>query len=109
MITRKLEPPTWKDYFDRASRSLAGGRAAIEVLGDDLGDQELAEMTLLGMSYDPHDRALTIAGESLDHRISDPQEIYVEEELGNLSCLEVLDLEGHKQIIKIEPAPMLPP
>ena len=109
MITRKLEPPTWKEYFDHASRKLAGGRAEIEVLGDDLGDQKQAAIDLLGLTYDPHDRALTIAGEALDHRISDPQEIYVEEELGDLCSMQVLDLEGHKQIIKLAAARTLSP
>jgi hypothetical protein len=108
MITRKLEPTQWQEYFDRASRRLAGGRAEIEVLGEDLGDQIQADMDLLGLSYDPHDRALTIAGEALDHRISDPQEIYVEEDVGELQSLEVIDQEGHEQLIKLAPAPELP-
>ena len=108
MITRKLEPSQWQPYFDHASRKLAGGRAAIEIIGEDIGDQVQAEITLLGLTYDPHDRALTIAGEALDHRISDPQEIYVEEEGGELQSLEVLDQEGHKQLIKLEVTPGLP-
>ena len=108
MITRKLEPTQWQEYFDRASRRLAGGRAEIEVIGEDIGDQVQADMDLLGLSYDPHDRALTIAGEPLDHRISEPQEIYVEEDVGNLTSVEVIDQEGHKQLIKLTPAPGLP-
>lgn len=108
MITRKLEPTQWQEYFDHASRRLAGGRAEIEVIGEDIGDQIQADMDLLGLSYDPHDRALTIAGEPLDHRISDPQEIYVEEDVGELHSLEVIDQEGHKQLIKVAPAQHLP-
>ncbi len=108
MITRKLEPSQWQPYFDRASRRLAGGRAEIEIIGEDIGDQLQADITLLGLSYDPHDRALTIAGEALDHRISDPQEIYVEEDAGQLQSFEVLDQEGHKQLIKLQPTLDLP-
>ena len=108
MITRKLEPTQWQEYFDRASHKLAGGRAEIEIIGEDIGDQIQADMNLLGLSYDPYDRALNIAGEPLDHHISDPQEIYVEEDGGELHSLEVLDNEGHKQVIKLTAAPGLP-
>jgi hypothetical protein len=108
MITRKLEPPQWQEYFDRASRRLAGARAEIEVIGENLGAQRQADMSLTGLSYDPHDRALTIAGEPLDHRISEPQEIYVEEDAGALQSLEVLDQDGYKQVVKFAQAPALP-
>ena len=108
MITRKLEPEAWQEYMDRASHRLAGGRAEIEVLGDDLGAQVLGDMNLMGLSYDPTDRSLTISGEPIEHRISDPKEIFVEEEDGELSCLQVLDPEGHRQLVRVFPAQQLP-
>lgn len=109
MITRKLEPEAWQEYMDRASRKLTGGRAEIEIFGEDLGAQVHSDLNLLGLSYDPHDRALTISGEPMEHRISDPQEIYVEEDSGELACLEVVDPEGHRQLVRVFPAPPLPP
>ncbi len=51
---------------------------------------------------------MEVAIEGLDHMIHKPREIYVEEEGGELSSLEVIDADGRRQIIKLKDMLALP-
>jgi hypothetical protein len=110
--TRKLAPETWRTYFDWMTRHMPAVRAEIEVAGLDIGDQiEGHALAIDGLSYDPssHELVITATDDQLEHHIADPQEIYVLEELGQPSAVEILDAEGHKQILHITPLVELPP
>lgn len=110
--TRKLEPETWRAYFDWITRHLPSVRAEIEVEGVDLGDQiESDPLVIDGISYDPYNRELVVTATAaqLEHHIVEPREVYVLEELGQPSAVEIVDAEGHKQIVYITPLLELPP
>jgi Family of unknown function (DUF5335) len=84
-------------------------RAEIEVAPLDLSDQVEAEwVPLIGLVYDPKDDIVEVAVEGLDHMIHSPRELYVEEDGGELSSLEVIDADGTRQIIKLKDMLMLP-
>ncbi|MFW5876343.1 MAG: DUF5335 family protein [Myxococcota bacterium] len=109
MTTRKLEASEWQSYMDGITRQLPGIRAEIHVSGLDLGDQvETERLRLDGITYDARDGSLEIASESLHHVISQPREIYVQEEAGALQSIEVVDADGHKQIVQLHRPLALP-
>lgn len=109
MPTRKLPASEWRIYMDRLSRRLPTTRVEIHVTGLDIGDQIGVDRVLLaGITYDAHDRALEIATESFRHVIARPMQITVEEHRGVLRCIEVVDHEGHRQIVSLHPALALP-
>ena len=109
MSTIKLEESQWQRYFDRLAKRIPTMRVGVSVLGDELGAQPEAEgAALVGISYDPKDGALTIDMANASHRIVDPSEIYVREQAGTVSSIEVCASDGTKQIIELSPLPSLP-
>jgi len=50
----------------------------------------------------PKDDIMEVAIEGLDHMIHTPRELYVEEEGGELSSLEVIDANGARSIKKTQ-------
>ena len=58
-----------------------------------------------------------ISSAGIDHHVvmlatddvAGPREIYVIEELGRLSCFDVIDADGHQQIVLLIPVDLLPP
>ena len=109
MTIRKLEKREWRPYLDRVSKGLVGKRAEIEVASLALGDQILAEwLTLFGITYDPKDDIVEIALDGVDHLITKPQEVYVDEGPLGVSSVEIIDAAGVRQIIKLRDPLMLP-
>jgi hypothetical protein len=109
--TRKLEPDTWRPYLDWISRHFSV-RTEVEVDRSDVGDQILANPLVIdGLSYDPQNRevVVTATDAQFEHHISEPREIYVVEELGQPSVIEILDGEGYKQIVYVAQLAELPP
>ena len=110
MTTRKLDKKQWREFFDGVSRLLEGKQAEIEVASLKLGDQVEAEwLPLLGLAYDPNDDIVEVALDGLDHMISRPRELYIDNGIGSLSSLEIIDADGVKQIVKLRDPLMLPP
>ncbi len=109
-MTEKLDSAQWQAFFDRVSKELGAKQVEIEVAGLDLGDEIEAEwIPLSGISYDPKDDVLTIITDRLDHMIRHPREIYVERSVDGLHSMEVVDADGHKQIVVLRPDLALPP
>ena len=109
MTIRKLEKSKWRLFFDGISKLLEGKRAEIEVASLALGDQIEAEwLPLLGITYDPKNDILEIALDGLDHLISRPRKIYIDDSAGVLSSLEVIDGDGVSQIIQLREPLLLP-
>ena len=109
MTARKLDKKEWKPFFDGVSKVLGAKQAEIEVLSLDLGDQVAAEwLPLVGLTYDPKGDVLDVALEGLDHLISKPREIYVEDGGVGLASLAVVDAEGARQIVKLRDPMALP-
>jgi hypothetical protein len=99
MTARKLDKKHWKPFFDGISKVLGAKQAEIEVLSLDLGDQVEAEwLPLLGLTYDPKNDVLDVELEGLDHMISKPSEIDVEDGGVGLSSLAITDAEGRGKL-----------
>jgi hypothetical protein len=109
MTTRKLDKTQWRTFFDRLSTTLEGKQAEIEIASLRLGDQVEADwLPLLGIAYDPNDDIVEVALEGLDHLISKPRELYVEEGPGGLTALEIIDADDVKQIVRLRDPLRLP-
>jgi hypothetical protein len=109
MTTRKLDKKQWRTFFDGVTTLLEGKQAEIEVASLRLGDQVEAEwLPLVGIAYDPKDDIVEVALEGLDHLISKPREIYVEDGTEGIAALEIVDADDEKQIIKLRDPLMLP-
>src|SRR5215470_9996390 len=109
MPTRKLDKSQWRTALDRISKTLEGKAAEIEVASLSLGDQVQAEwLPLLGITYDPEDDLVEVALEDLDHLIEHPREIYVEEDAGGVTALEIVTADEVKQIVKLKEPLLLP-
>jgi hypothetical protein len=109
MPTRKLDNQQWRTFLDRVSKTVMGKQAEIEVASLRLGDQvEARWLPLLGMTYDPNDDIVEVALEGLDHLISKPREIFVEDGAEGVVALEIIDADGVRQIIKLRAPLMLP-
>jgi hypothetical protein len=108
-MIRKLEKAQWRSYFDTLSKLLEAKEAEIEVASLDLGDQVQAKwLPFLGIAYDPEDDVVEVALEDLDHMIYRPREIYVDDEVGGLTSIEIEDASGAKQIVKLKDKLLLP-
>jgi hypothetical protein len=109
MAIRKLEKSEWRAFFNGITELLEGKRAEIEVASLRLGDQIEAEwLPLLGLTYDPKDDLFEVALEGIDHMIPKPREIYVDDNVGGLMSIEIVDADGARQIIKLRDPLMLP-
>jgi hypothetical protein len=108
MTIRKLEKSEWRAFFDGISKLLEGKQAEIEVASLALGDQIEAEwLPLLGLTYDPKDDLFEVALDGVDHMISKPREIYVDDDVGGLMSIEIVGADGSRQIIKLRDPLML--
>lgn len=109
MTTRKLERSEWGPYFDDMAKRLPTMRVAVSVLGADIGVQhETEDSALIGITYDPKDGILEVATPNITHRIPNPEEIYVQEKLGEPVSIEVIAPDGTKQIVELKRLPELP-
>jgi hypothetical protein len=109
MATRKLKKTEWRTFLDRISKALEAKQAEIEVVSLALGDQVQAKwLPLFGLVYDSNDDVVEVALEGLDHMIRKPREIYVDDWVGGLTSLEIIDADGVKQIVKLRDQLVLP-
>jgi hypothetical protein len=102
MTARKLDRTQWRGFFDEFSKALEGKQAEVEVASLALGNQLEAEwLPLYGITYDAKDDLVEVALEGLDHMIRRPREIYVENGVGALASLEIVDADGVKQVVRL--------
>jgi len=109
MTTRKLESSEWQAYFDEVSKHLPTMRVGISIMGENIGVQpESEDSVLIGISYDSKDEVFVVAAANLSHTVPKPDEIFVREQAGRLSSIEIIAHDGTKQIIELQPLPSLP-
>lgn len=108
MSARRLARLEWRDYCNRVSKRLEGQKAELEVVGLDLGDHvEARWIPLYGLVYEPDADVLEIALEGIDHLITHPTDVLVEETLRGLVAIEVISADDTHQILKLrEPLPL---
>lgn len=110
--TRELSRDEWKGFFDDFSRNLADLTATVEVEGADVGAQTEAErLHLTGITYDDGDDIVVIGldapgglKEEAERVIYDPRTIYLATEDGGAATFDIEDAEGHKTLVRLEPA-----
>lgn len=106
--TRQIPREEWQQYFDAFTRrhlGETGGVVTLEALSDTIGDQVLASGAhLIGLSYDPHDGAIDALLEGDDHRVFQPQEVWVLE--GDhedvIATFEFVHADGMKEILRVQ-------
>jgi len=106
---RELARKEWENFFDAVSAHASARTVGIEVLSSALGAQFVGRsVPLIGVTYDPADDALEVAMKDLEHRITAPERIYVDEGPLGLESVEVVEGDGRKQILRFEPVLQLP-
>lgn len=105
MSTFSLEKERWQSYFDNFSRVMEPVPASLEIVAKEIGDQKEAEnLTLEGITYDPKDDVLEIQlSDRVDHLIHGPQEVHITETDDGFSSMEVVDKDGTKHILLLNP------
>ena len=107
MESKKITKKQWQNYFDTFSIKYLKDEQPeyieIQLLSEDMGAQKEIQWTpLQGITYDPKSDILEIQVDKMDHLISHPEEIYVnEEEDGWLTGMMVIRKDGEKSIIDI--------
>jgi hypothetical protein len=94
----------WEGFFDGLSQVLANRKVGVEIAGEDVGDQlQLVDTLLTGLSYDPRDDAFDVVTPQLDHRVEHPREIWIDESREGLKQVIVIDADGRRQLVNIQP------
>lgn len=103
MKTRKLDRTEWKEFFNSLNKQLNHTLVTIEISGDELGSQtEVRWQLLQGFSVDQKENSVVVFTENINHSISHPKEIYIEESNGNPKTIEIVDKDNNKQLIKLQ-------
>ncbi len=102
MTTRRLDKAQWPAFFDDLSKTLEDTQAEIEVASLALGHQVEADwLPLHGVTYDRKDDLVEVNLEGLDHLIRKPRDIHLETHAGSLTSLEIVDVDGVKQVVRL--------
>lgn len=102
-MTKQLDKKEWKDYFNQLNKRLNHSLVTIEILEPEFGDQtEVRWQLLQGFSVDEKEKSLIVFTENINHRISDPKSIYINESEGNQTTLEIIDKDDTRQLIKLQ-------
>ena len=116
--SREIPRGVWRQYFDDFSRNLPALLASVEVAGPETGAQvEVDHGVLTGITYDDRDDIVVIGldappggtREDVERTVSQPEQIYVAGDEGGEAVFDIEDAEGNKTLVRVEPAPALPP
>ncbi|MFQ5536812.1 MAG: DUF5335 family protein [Gemmatimonadota bacterium] len=113
-VLKQLPKDRWFEYFEAFTKNFltdANPEAAeVEVVSPDLGDQiGVKQARVLGITYDRHKDSLEFAFEGGDHRIANPQEIWVQEDgNGFAGLLEVVRPDETREIIRMAGVGVVP-
>ena len=109
MSSRTLARAEWRRYFDQVSKGLTDKHAELELLSFELGNQiEARWLPLKGIVYDPKSDVFEVALEGLDHLISHPREVYVEETARGVVTLEITSDDETRQIVRFREPLVVP-
>lgn len=107
MDSKKITKRQWQKYFDTFSIKFLKDKQPeyieIQVMSEEFGVQPNTQWTLLkGITYDPKSDILQIQVDKMEHLISHPEEIYVNEEKdGWVTGMLVIQKGGERNIIDI--------
>jgi|RhiMetdeSRZDD1v2_1073273.scaffolds.fasta_scaffold00473_38 hypothetical protein len=109
MATRDIPRESWKEFFDGFSRRHQGWLVDVEVLGADIGAQlEAEDLPLEGISADHQNKDISIAllrdGKVIEHFVTKPERVRVEEEGGAEVAIEIDSSSGPTTIVTFRAA-----
>ncbi len=103
MAEKCIVPEDWEKFFDQLYKKTKNMDEKVEIEIEAPSVFEMAEassLPLLGISYDPKDRILSVMSESLEHLVHKPREICVEEDQGGISEIRLVDGIGTEHFIR---------
>ena len=111
-ISKAIARESWGSFFDRFSESNRGRPISVEVLGAEIGDQELIQHApLLAVIYDrlgKGDNLMIEVGQdemTYAHTIKSPTEVLTGQNLnGVVLAVSITDATGVKTFIKLQAA-----
>ena len=110
-INKSIPEDRWLEFFDQFSDGNRGRHISIEILGSELGDEELIQNApLMAMVYDPpkNGNKLTIeTGKdevSYAHTVDSPTEVLTGQDAnGIMLAVQIRDAAGVPTLIKLQP------
>lgn len=104
-----IEPEMWQPYFNFFSKYAQGRHLEVEFASPDFGDQVPQEWTLMGgLSYSPREDILYIHTDTIEHAISSPRIIAVNEyDPARVEFISIKDAEGDVQVLRFRQPQML--
>ncbi len=107
--TEEIARADWSDWLARLGNRFRAKNTRIEVVGRDIGAQHLAEMPLVGISFDtkeePQEIEITVArqppgGPAAEHVIERPKRLFAElDDEGEVEVVEIEDAEDHRTLL----------
>lgn len=105
MSTQNILKANWKSYLDDYSKHILSEVVELDVESLELGDQIEAEWTRLkGLSYDPKNDTLYIFTDAIRHFIAHPKNIWIVEDAGKISTIQIEDAAEVKHLINVRSA-----
>lgn len=107
MAVKKIDQQEWQKYFDTFTLKYLKDEQPeyieVQVMSENMGVQpEIQWMVLKGITYDPKSDLLEIQVNKMEHLITEPKEIYVEEaEDGWMTGMQIIQKNGEKNLIDI--------
>lgn len=110
-MLHKVQRSQWQPFFDRVAAALGAKTIDVDIVAPGIGSQtEARRVVLTGLSYDAKGDVFAVITEEIEHNIAHPRAINVDEDLGSLRSLEVVDSSGYHHIVTLtDPLRLSPP
>ena len=103
MAWKKLEESEYEAYFDTLSKAFTNEKVEIEVLAVSIGAQKQTRwIPLIGISYDPPEKTISIISEAIDHRIKRPQEVQIHKSDAGIDTIQITGADGYEHLLKLK-------
>ena len=103
MASRELNKSDWQNFFDNFSKKHSTVLINLEIVGKEVGDQtEINWQPLRGISLDPRNDRFFIQTDLIEHSISHPKKVQIEEQNGELKSIQIIDQENNRQIVRLK-------
>ena len=103
MAWKKLEEPEYETYFDTLSKAFENEQVEIEVLAVSIGAQKQTRwIPLIGISYDPPEKTISIISEAIDHHIKGPREVQIHETDAGIDSIQITGADGYEHLLKLK-------
>ena len=102
MASRKLDKAEWRAFCDDLSKALPGDDLSAVTASLAVDGEVAAEwVALLGVAYDPRRDSFEIALGGLEHRVRNPETLYVDDGPSGVAALEIIDGGGLRHGLRL--------